>query len=264
VSELLALIASGAKPLIGMIQLPPLAGSSRYIGGSIDDVVAHALRDAAILDAAGFDCLMLQNLGDVPVAHRVSASQVAWMSRVATEIQHHHRRPLGLNFLENDAEAMFAVAGACGIDFVRIKTFVGATVGHNGIDEAQCHTAIKARNAVHAHDVAILADIHDRTSTPLATAGFGDDVAAALTLGGADALVLTGRSHAETMQLLETARTRSSLPLVVGGGVDAGNVHAIFDRSDAAIVSSVLRSDRTAFGLLDPERVTAFVASRRG
>ena len=49
--------------------------------------------------------------------------------------------------LENDAEAMFAVASAAGADFVRIKIYVGAMVTPFGVETAQAFAAIRARTA---------------------------------------------------------------------------------------------------------------------
>ena len=45
-------------------------------------------------------------------------------------------KPVGLNMLENDAEAMIAVASAAGADFVRIKIYVGAMVTPFGVETA--------------------------------------------------------------------------------------------------------------------------------
>ena len=48
-SELVSLIKSGRKPVVGMVQLGPLAGSSRYKGGRIDEALDNALTEAETL-----------------------------------------------------------------------------------------------------------------------------------------------------------------------------------------------------------------------
>ena len=58
---------------------------------------------------------------------------------------------------------MFAVASAAGADFVRIKVYVGAMMTPFGMESGQAFAAIRARNACDARDVAIFADVHDRT-----------------------------------------------------------------------------------------------------
>jgi len=264
-SAVLAAIAGGGKPMIGMIQLRPLAGSSRYRGEPFSVVLHHALDQAAVLRDAGFGVLMVQNLGDLPVAQTVTAVQVAWMTRIAHEIRQATGLPLGLNLLENDVEAMFAVASAVEIDFVRIKVFVGAMVTPSGIEAGRAFEAIRARNAWHAEGVAIFADVHDRTGVPVASAGLADDLRTAFAIGGADGVVLTGRSHAETIEMLRVARgVYPSRPLLVGGGVSAANVAEITTLADGAIVASALKRDNDLFGDLDPALARAFVAASVG
>jgi membrane complex biogenesis BtpA family protein len=251
-SAVLDLIAGGAKPMIGMIQLKPLAGSSRYGGESLERVLEHALSQAALLVDAGFPVLMVQNLGDLPVAGAASATQVAWMTRITDEVRRTSSRPVGLNLLENDVDAMFAVATAAGADFVRIKVYIGAMVTPGGIETGRAFEAIRARTTLRAGGIAIVADIHDRTGVPLASAGLADDIHTAVAIGGADGIVLTGRSQAETFAMLATGRQAfPNLPILVGGGANATNVAELLKLADGAIVSSALKAANTPFGELD-------------
>jgi membrane complex biogenesis BtpA family protein len=261
-SELLAAIATGAKPMIGMIQLKPLPGGSRYTGASLASVLEHALREAAVLTDAGFRFLMVQNLGDLPVARTASTVQVAWMTRIVDAVRRTAQLPVGLNLLENDAAAMFAVASATGADFVRIKVFVGAMVTAAGVEPGQAFEALQARSQWDAKNVAIFADVHDRTAVPLASAGLTDDVRAAFALGGADGIVLTGRSHQETLSFLSTARAAfPQKPMLVGGGANAANVGELMALADGAIVSSALKPAGDLFGELDAGRARAFMSA---
>ncbi|MBB5753061.1 BtpA/SgcQ family protein [Prosthecomicrobium pneumaticum] len=263
-TRLVDFIRKGGKPVVGMIQLGPLPESSRWRGGRIADVLEPALAEAELLVENGIDALMVQNLGDVPVAARVTPVQAAWMTRVASEITARHDVPVGLNFLENDAEAMFAVASAANIDFVRIKVYVGAMLTPFGIEVAEAHTAIKLRTRWNAEHVAIFADVHDRTGTPLVSGGLAEDLDFAVRLGAADGLVLTGKSYAQTLDYLGTARRAlGAVPILVGGSVNAGNWHEVTALADGAIVSSSLKTTGAATGTFDPERVRAFMAAVR-
>jgi predicted TIM-barrel enzyme len=104
--------------------------------------------------------------------------------------------------------------------------------------------------------------VHDRTGVPVASAGLADDVRTAFAIGGADGVVLTGRSHAETMAMLADVRGAfPARPLLVGGGVSAANVAEITTLADGAIVSSALKPDNDLFGELDAGRARAFVAA---
>jgi membrane complex biogenesis BtpA family protein len=263
-SVLLDAITGGERAAIGMIQLRPLAGSSRYRGGALAAVEQHALEQAAILHAAGFAFLMVQNLGDLPVAQQAASVQVAWMTRIALAVRAATGLPLGINLLENDVEAMFAVASAAALDFVRIKVFVGAMVTPSGIESGRAFEALRARTAYGAEGVAIFADVHDRTGTPLASAGLVDDLRTAFAIGGADGVVLTGRSHAETIAMLTQARAAcAKQPMLVGGGATAANYAELTTLANGAIVSSALKHGNDLFGELDPVKARAFVIAAR-
>ena len=263
-SETLSLIRAGGKPVVGMVQLPPLAGSSCYRGGAMREVLEAALSEAAILSDNGVDVLMIQNLGDIPVAARAEPSQVAWMTRVTAEVRRKFGRPVGVNLLENDAEAMFAIASAAEADFVRIKIYVGAMMTPFGIETAQAHAAIKARNNCRADDVAIFADVHDRTGTPIASGGFLEDVEFAVRLGAADGLVLTGKSYSQTLELVAAARAKyPRTPILVGGGVTAENFGEATRTADGAIVSTSMKESGSAVGRFVPEKVRAFMTAAR-
>ena len=263
-SELLALLQAGKKPVVGMVQVAALPGGSRYRGSDIDAVLGPALEEANVLAAHGIDALMVQNLGDLPVDNRVTLEQAAWMTRVATEIRQQCKRPVGLNLLENDAQAMMAVASAAGADFVRIKIYVGAMITPFGIESAQAFAAIRARTALRADSIAIFADVHDRTGNPLVAGTLDDDLDAAVRLGAADGLVLTGKSHAGTFELIAAARrVVGNVPILVGGGVTEANLSKVNAVADGTIVSSSLKGTGTAFGRFDSAKVAAFMAASR-
>jgi hypothetical protein len=263
-SALLRLLKEGRKPVVGMVQLGALPGGSRYRGAPVDEVLAGALDEARILAENGIDALMVQNLGDIPVDTRVRTVQATWMTRVVGEIAQRLGKPVGLNMLENDAEAMFAVASAAGADFVRIKIYVGAMVTPFGVETAQAFAAIKARTEWQAENVAILADVHDRTGVPLAQNSFEGDLDAAVRLGAADGLVLTGKAYAETHAFIATARRIvGAVPILVGGGVTPENVAEVNAVADGTIVSSSLKNSNTAVGRFEPAKVKAFMAAVR-
>jgi membrane complex biogenesis BtpA family protein len=263
-SELLSLLKLGKKPVVGMVQLGALPGGSRYKDARIEDILEPALAEASILAENGIDALMVQNLGDVPTALSASAVQVAWMTRVTAEVRRLFGRPVGLNMLENDAEAMFAVASAAGADFVRIKVFVGAMVTPFGVEEAQAFAAIRARTHWNAEKVAIFSDVHDRTGRSLVENNFEDDLDYAVRLGTADGLVLTGKTYAQTHELIAMARAKvGNVPILVGGGVTAKNIAEINSVADGVIVSSSLKGSDTAFGTFDAGKVKEFMAAAR-
>lgn len=264
-SSLLSIVRAGRKPVIGMVQLDALASGSQYRGGGFAAVLDAALGEARTLAENGVDALMVQNLGDIPVALEVTREQVAWMTRITADIRTTFDVPVGLNMLENDAAAMMAVASASGADFVRVKIYVGAMMTPFGLETAKAHDAIKARHALGADGVSIFADVHDRTGTPIASGGFIEDVEFAVRLGYADGLVLTGKSYPETLDLVRTAKGKYPLvPVLVGGGVTKENFREVASLADGAIVSTSLKNSGSAVGRLDPIKVQEFMAEARG
>jgi hypothetical protein len=207
---------------------------------------------------------MVQNLGDVPTALSATKVQVAWMTRVTSEVRRLFGKPVGLNMLENDADAMFAIASAAGADFVRIKVFVGAMLTPFGVEEAQAFAAIRARTHWNAEKVAIFSDVHDRTGRSLVENNFEDDLDYAVRLGTADGIVLTGKTYKQTHELIATARMKfPNVPILVGGGVTTQNITEINAAADGVIVSSSLKGSDTAFGTFDPNKVREFMAAAR-
>lgn len=263
-SRLLSQTSQGHRAVIGMVQLPALPGGANYRDGTVEAVIEAARSEAEILSRNGIDALMVQNLGDIPVHHKTSVEQVAWMTRVTSEVVAAASCPVGLNFLENDARAMMAVASASGADFVRIKIYVGAMLTPFGIESAQAHVAIKARTALGAGHVAIFADVHDRTGTPIATGGFEEDVEFALRLGLADGLVLTGKTYEQTLDMVSRARARyPNAPLFVGGGVTSENFAEAMAEANGAFVSTSMKDSGSAVGRFVPQKVKDFMAAAR-
>lgn len=263
-SKLLSLIAGGARPVVGMVQLPPLPGGANYRGEPIDAILEVGLSEARILAENGVDALLVQNLGDIPVATSASMAQVAWIARVTSEITRVTDVPVGLNLLENDATAMLAVASATGADFVRVKIYVGGMMTPFGVELGQAHTAIKMRNQLGAANVAIFADVHDRTGTPIATGGFEEDVEFAVRLGMADGLVITGKSYAETLDLIGRVRRKyPQIAILAGGGVTAHNFAEVVVDASGAIVSTSMKDTGSAVGRFVPDKVKEFMTAAR-
>src|SRR2546426_949434 len=120
-------------PLIGVVGFPALPGAIDYRGTSREEFIQRAIVDAQAYAQAGFDALMIQNVGDLPVAAQVGPETVAWLSALGSAIRSAVALPLGVCVLKNDGCAALAIAQAIGAVFVRIKVWVGAMVGAEGI-----------------------------------------------------------------------------------------------------------------------------------
>ncbi len=259
-SKILDRMHAGEKIAVGMVQLTPLPGSSMFRGGNLKSMIADALGEAMALEKAGFDSVMIQNLGDLPVDHKVSAPQLAWVSRIVFEVANKVSIPIGLNLMENDAEAMISVSSAAGLDFVRLKVFVGVMVTPFGLVEGCAHVANKTRNLLDASDVAIFADVHDRTGINLGGREIDPDIREAIDLGHADGLVLTGMDYGESMEFITKAKRRfPRTPVLLGGGSNEDNLANTLKLADGVIISSALKDTNSAFGKINSEKAKRFM-----
>jgi hypothetical protein len=255
---------AGHRPIIAMLQTDALPGSARGCRLSRAELLAGVLADARIVAEAGVDGLMIQNLGDLPVGHSVSPAQIAWMTLLAAEVRRSTSLPLGLNFLENDAAAMVAVASAAELDFVRLKVFVGTMVTPFGLVSGCAHLAQATRTALGCAEVAFFADVHDRTGVPLGGRSLIADVREAVDLGGAEALVLTGTTFEQSLDYLGQAQRRfPAVPRLLGGSSTLTNLAQSFKVADAIMVSSSLKNSSDAFGRFVPAKVEAYMAEVR-
>jgi predicted TIM-barrel enzyme len=158
---------------------------------------------------------------------------------------------LGIIVEAHDPAAALSVAHASGADFVRLKVFVGGAMTADGPRHGLGAAAVAHRAALGRPDIAILADVHDRTARPLSDEPqpFAAHWAAKT---GADGLIITGSNFADTLSRIAAVReTVPRRPVLIGGGVTEGNVGEALAASDGVIVSSALmRPDAGADDLL--------------
>jgi uncharacterized protein len=108
---------------------------------------------------------------------------------------------------------------------VRLKVYVGVMVKAEGLLEGLAYEAIHYRAEIGAQDIAILADVYDRTGQPLGRMPLVDEARQAAVFGRADGLILTGSSMDESLEMLEEVRRAElGVPLLLGGGATADNI----------------------------------------
>jgi len=230
--------------IIAALHLPPFPGSGHPDRKSMHAIREFALRNTDMAVRAGIQALFLQDLGDHPVSRPIPAHIVADMSVVGSWIrQEYPDLQLGISLLGHGAREPLAIAQAIGAKFVRLKVYVGAMVKSEGLLEGCAAEAIQYRHQIGAEDIAIFADVFDRTGEPLGRLPLVEEVRQATVFGRADAVVLTGKSFTETLAMINEI-TNSDLhpPVLIGGGVNAGNVKDALRVADGVIVSSAFKS----------------------
>jgi predicted TIM-barrel enzyme len=148
--------------------------------------------------------------------------------------------PIGVNVLKNDAPGALAVAAAVGAEFVRLKVYVGAVLGAEGVLAPSSADALRTRQRL-GSSTEIWADLFDRTSVPLVPQPLEQIAEWATKFGGASVVIVTGDSWATTLEMARAARRAlPDTPVAVGGGVSLANVREALDVADVAIVGSAL------------------------
>jgi predicted TIM-barrel enzyme len=246
---------SGSRPLfvpasgpviVAALHLPDLSVARATSMAFLEDYV---LANARVFAEAGIPALMLQDQTREPGPAAVVTSTVtAVLGRLIRK--EFPGMALGIIVQAHDAQAPIAIAHAAGASFVRLKVFVGAAMTMEGPKNALALAARSYRHDLRRDDLAILADVFDRTSVPLIDVAPEEAAQAAVKLG-ADGLILTGATFAESLERVRKAKGSGiARPILIGGSVTSGNVAQALGVADGAIVSTSLMRDGAAPGEL--------------
>jgi uncharacterized protein len=138
-----------------------------------------------------------------------------------------------------------------------------------GLLEGLAYEAIQYWAQIGAQDIAILADVYDRTGQPLGRMPLVDEARQAAVFGRADGLILTGASVDESLEMLAQVRKAElGVPLLIGGGATAENIQRVLKVADGAIVSSTFKAEtgwtrRSLLAEWDEGRIRAFMETVR-
>ena len=246
------------RPVVGMLHAPALPGSPRC-GGDFEGITAAVLRDAEILAGEGVHAMMLENFGDVPFfPGRVPVETVAAMTRLAGRLRDQFDIPLGINVLRNDGQAALAVAASVGADFIRVNVLCGARVTDQGILQGIAHDLLRMRERLQAGHIRIFADVDVKHSAPLGERPIGEEAVEMIHRGGADALIVSGASTgagSDIEQLRAVRAIAGASPVLVGSGVTAESLPALWPDADGFIVGTSLKRDGDVTAPVDRDRV---------
>lgn len=222
--------------VIAALQFPPFRGHDVMPMSWYED---YMLANAEAFVEGGITAIKIQDETNQPGP--ASARTIARMSALGRILrQAHPDLSLGIIVQAHDAIAPLSIADACGADFVRLKVFVGTSVNAEGTRNALSVEAAAYREELGRRDIAIMADVHDRTSVPLSRV---DDATACgwAEKMGADALVLTGLSFDDSCSKIDTVRKAGiKRPLFIGGGINTSNAQTALQQADGVVVSTSL------------------------
>ncbi|ABG31989.1 phosphoric monoester hydrolase [Roseobacter denitrificans] len=231
------------KPVIAALHLPDFALNRHLSVAWYED---YAVANARVFAEAGIPWIKLQD--QTKTAGQAAPDTLTLMASLARLIRSEvPQLRLGIIVEAHDPGAALCVAHASGADFIRLKVFVGGAMTAQGPRDGLSAEVVAMRSELRRADIAILADIHDRTAMPLSSESqpFAANWAVK---SGADGLVITGASFADTLSRISAVRDSGARrPILIGGGVTESNVHEAMAAADGVIVSSALmRRDAAA------------------
>lgn len=258
--------------LIGVIHLPPLAGSPRaadlHPAEALQSAGMQAVREAVLLSKEGFDGIILENFGDTPFyKSQVPPETIASMAIISAAVREAVKLPIGINILRNDARAALSVAAVTGCDYIRVNVLSGVTATDQGLIEGDAAFLIREKIRLQA-SIGILADVHVKHGRSLSSA----DIELAIEeVGGrsmADGVIVTGKATGKSIDLsvLESASQVArahGIPIYLGSGVTRDTLSEVKPWVDGIIVGSDLRKDGCAGAPLDLKRIREFVREYR-
>lgn len=240
-------------PVVVALHLLPFPCWGEPSSRGVDEIERFVIESVAVLVRSGVDAVIVQDQmtrADVDGAPFAAAH----LTLAARAVRHAFPElPLGIIANQHGARTPLAVAKAVGAQFVRLKAYVGAMVKAGGIEQGCAFDAIRYRAQLGPEDIAIVADLFDRSGSPLGDATIEKASEWAVRAGRAEALVLTGRDFQSSLELIGRVRSRwLGRPLLLGGDATADNVGAAMQAADGVIVSTALkRVDGTAEQLRD-------------
>jgi membrane complex biogenesis BtpA family protein len=255
-----------AKPIIGMLHLPPLPGSYNYAGQPLDDIVAHAVGEADILTSSGFDGLLMQNAGDRPASLEVCPEKIAYMSVIGAAVHRAHPTvPLGVNVCWNVPKATIAVCHAAGGAFIRLEhVYIGMAITAHGPVYGCAYEATQFLKLLDAKHIRIFADVYEAHSVPIGRVPIEQAACQATGACQAHAVVITGSTFAESMEMIQAIKQSApTLAVILGGGSNPANVGEALRLADGIIVGRSLKTRSDMMAPIEPARAEAYMEAVR-
>jgi membrane complex biogenesis BtpA family protein len=255
-----------AKVVIGVVHLPPLPGSPHYRGVALDEISAFAVEEARAYLDGGCHGVIVENHWDIPFLKpgEHGYETAAAMAVITQRVRDAAASPLGVSVLSNAAECSIASAWAGGAGFVRVNQWANAYVANEGIIEGQSAHATRYRARIGANPVKVFADVHVKHG---AHAIVADRTLAEQTEDAeffdADVLIATGSRTGDAADLGEVAgiKDNTTLPVVIGSGITAGNIGELLPACDGVIVASSVKDNGRWWGRADPAKVRELTAA---
>lgn len=253
------------KPIIGMVHSLPLPGSPKFKQYRLEDVYDYAVNEALKLKEGGVDGLLIENAGDIPFvkSEYLGPETAACIAVIGERIRKAvPDLPIGVNIVANAAKHSIAATEAFGGSFVRVNQWANAYIANEGFVEGAAGVALRYRSMIGADDIKVLADVHVKHGSHAVVADRPiSEQATDVAFFDADALIATGfRTGDPTRpEEINTIREGSSLPVLIGSGINAENCQHLLRIADGAILGVSVKKPHSMAAPTDPESLRIFM-----
>lgn len=248
-----------------MLHVPALPGTPQNTQ-SVESIADHVLAECEILEQAGVQALMLENMHDRPYLKRdVGPEITAAMAVVCQQVRSNTDLPLGIQILAGANREAVAVAKASSFQFVRAEGFVFGHLADEGFMESDAGELLRYRKQIGAEDVAIFTDIKKKHSSHSISSDVNlIETADAAQFFLSDGLIITGTATGQPISTeeLNDLKSQVQLPLLAGSGITADNLTEYWNFFDAFIVGSYLKEGGNWANPLDPSRISTLIKRR--
>ncbi|MCP4249596.1 MAG: BtpA/SgcQ family protein [bacterium] len=247
------------KSIVGMIHVGALPGTP-HNADSVSAIANRAAEEARLLEGAGLDAVMIENMHDRPYLLReVGPEIVAGMTAVAAEVRRAVELPLGVQILAGANAAALAVAHASGAAFVRVEGFVFGHLADEGLmDRADAAPLLRYRRQIGAEQIAVWADVKKKHASHAISADVDlAETARAAEFFGADAVIVTGTATGRPAAPADVRRVKQAvdLPVAIGSGLSPDNLAEYWNHADIFIIGSAFKHDGLWSNPPDPTRL---------
>lgn len=234
-----------SKALIGVLHLYQQLGTP-FSRSFIDQLSKRLQEEAALLEASGFNALIVQNHcnGLLHQEGRGGPEMIAAMTSIVLAIQQRVACPLGVQFLDGGNKETLAVAIAAKAQFIKVK-------GFDTIHGAA--TLLNYRRNLDAESLPLLAEIEENGEGT--EEDYSNKVKNALSFG-ADGIVLSSNEPHKSVnrELLRQLHSLHLCPLWVGSGVSCDNLIGIWPFADAFVMDLFIREGNPTHQI-DPSKL---------
>jgi membrane complex biogenesis BtpA family protein len=249
------------KPIVAMVHLLPLPGSSRYDAArGMTAIIDGAAKDIEALQQGGIDAVMFGNEGDRPYRTKATNSQLAAMAAAIGTLKECIKVPFGVNYLWDPA-ASVALATATGAAFVR-EIFTGVYASDMGVWAPDAAAALEERSRLGRGDLTVMYNINAEFADALDKRPIALRARSAVFSSLADIVCVSGSMTGEgatSSDLRAVKEAVGKVPVFANTGVTIDSVAEILSIADGCVIGTHFKIDGDTWNAVDPRRVSRFM-----